>query len=344
MINLNEEKYSDLPLLTSEELFKIVEAYDVFRFYIGHDIDIGRAINSPLRRDSIPSFAVFYASKNNILMYKDFASGDSGDAVKFVSKMFNLGYFDAVSKIAGDFGVAGYNYKKNLSAGPVIQDYKKVKRVYETKVVELKVKRRPWNFKDKEYWKSFGIKKSTLEKYRVSPVSHVFFNDYIMTADSYAYCYMELKDNKVSYKIYQPYSKKNKWLNNANYSVHQGYTQLPESGNLLVITKSLKDVMSLLDVSGISSVAVQAESVTIKDTVMQEYQDRFTNVLLLFDNDEPGIKASEKFSNECCITPIYMPKDIGKDFSDVVKAVGKYNADSIIKEIICGKLESNLFV
>ena len=151
----------------------------------------------------------------------------------------------------------------------------------------------------------------------------MFYNGNPIKLRSVAYAYQEFKDNQVTYKIYQPYSKEFKWTNNTNYTVHQGYRQLPDSGELLVITKSLKDVMSLLDVIGITAVGIQSESVMMKDSVMNEYKRRFTKVICLFDNDDAGKRLSKKYSDKYNVPHFFMPEmeDV-TDFSDLVKAVG----------------------
>ena len=46
------------------------------------------------------------------------------------------------------------------------------------------------------------------------------------------------------FKIYKPYADKyTKWRNNLTELDIQGYKQLPKTGDILVITKSMKDVM-----------------------------------------------------------------------------------------------------
>ena len=174
---------------------------------------------------------------------------------------------------------------------------------------------------DKNFWKSFGIKKSTLERFNVFPVSHVFYNGNAVKSAKYAYVYAEQKDDELTYKIYQPFEDKlKKWINNANYSVHQGYTQLPKSGELLIITKSLKDVMSLHDIIGVPAIGLQSESVMMKDSVMNEYKSRFKKVVCLFDNDDAGMKLSKEFSKRYNVPHFFvLPIKNSKDFSDFVK-------------------------
>jgi hypothetical protein len=329
-INLNSIVFNEI--ITKEDILQHVTQEEVFGFYMGEDIkDLG-VFHSPLREDNIPSFALYFHKHNsNTLMFKDFATNDCGDFVVLVMKMFNLNYSNALLKIAYDFKLGDFNVKADKQE----ITYTNIKQ---KKRVELGVKLRDWTTKDKKFWTSFGITKSTLQKFNVYPISYVFYNQTAVRTHEYAYVYVEQKDDVVSYKIYQPYeSKTKKWINNANYSVHQGYRQLPESGELLIVTKSLKDVMSIHDCLGIPAIGLQSESVMIKPTVMDEYKERFGKVICLFDNDEAGIKLTQEFSKVFGIPYILVPDEYNvTDFSDLVQSQGKDKAVEIFKKLIYG--------
>lgn len=323
-INLNSISFNSL--ITREDILKHVTQEEIYAFYLGEDVSKLGVFHSPLREDNIPSFALYFHKVNrNILMFKDFATGDSGDFVVLVLKMFNLSYSEALKKVAFDMKLAEFNI--NVSQTPI-----QYTKIVQRDSVELGIKIREWQVRDKVYWSAFGIKKKTLEKFNVYPISYVFYNTTAVKTSDYAYAYVEIKDGKVSYKIYQPLeSKIKKWINNANYTVHQGYTQLPASGDLLIITKSLKDVMSLHDCMGVSAIGLQSESVMMKQSVMDEYKSRFKKVICLFDNDEPGKKLSESFTETYNIPHFFVP-ELSKvtDFSDLVKAVGIEEAVKIV--------------
>jgi hypothetical protein len=91
--------------------------------------------------------------------------------------------------------------------------------------------------------------------------------------------------------------------------------------------------MSLHDVAGIPAVGLQAESIMMKESVMYEYKTRFDRVICMFDNDLPGRKFSTRFSSEFGIEEIFMPQDMGKDFSDVVKDYSGQEALEVLTEI-----------
>jgi len=332
MWDLNKKDFKIIPYIEHNALFSRISQEQIFEYYIEEKFTLGRPISSPLRQDEIPSFVIIKANNGNILYY-DFATGETGNPVRFVGNLFGVGYREALYKIACDFDVVTDVY--NLTEEIAREKLPKI----ETKVIrrpnlKLSITSRKWEARDKYFWKSFGIRKSTLEKFNVIPIKYLFFNDRIVQCDRYAYAYKEVKDGYVTYKIYQPYSKKFKWINNTNRTVHQGYRQLPPTGDLLIITKSLKDVMSLYDVCEISSVGLQAESVKVKETVIQEYKKRFKKVYCLFDNDEAGIRLAQKFSSLYNIPLLTLPSDIGKDFSDVVREVGKKRALNIMQELL----------
>lgn len=327
-INLNSIVFNQL--ITFEDILKHVTQEQIYSYYIGEDVSKLGFYHSPLRQDNVPSFALyFHQHKGNILMFRDMATKESGDCIVLVMKLFNISYKQALLKVAVDLGL-----------GTLTVDIKKVETTY-TKIVQkekidLGIKTRKWKIADRDYWSQFGISKNTLIKFNVHPVSHVFYNDSPYKVKTLAYAYLETKDNTTSFKIYQPLEdKKRKWINNANYTVHQGYTQLPPTGDLLIITKSLKDVMSLHDCMGINAIGLQSESVMMKHSVMQEYRKRFNQVICLFDNDEAGKKLSKDFTEEYGIRHFFMPNIEGvTDFSDLVKTLGSTEAVEITKELI----------
>jgi 5S rRNA maturation endonuclease (ribonuclease M5) len=324
--DLNNIQYTTFPDIDVDKLFSTITHYQVFCYYIDEELKLGKPINSPLRKDHIPSFALFKHRAGTIL-YKDFATGEVGDSVRFIQRLKNVTYRQALYIIACDF-----NYvQSNVEVTNKIEKYIKL-QTPSKKPINIGIKKRGWQQCDKEYWGQYEIKRRTLDKFWVCAARLLFFNDALVKPDKHCYAYKEIKDDKTSYKILQPYSDY-KWINNANDSIHQGYRQLPERGELLIITKALKDVMSLHDVTGNPAIGLQAESVSMKSTVMKEYKRRFERVICLFDNDVPGRKFSKRFSSEFDIQEVFMPQEMSKDFSDVVKDYGSQEALGILTEI-----------
>lgn len=199
---------------------------------------------------------------------------------------------------------------------------------------------REWKSHDVLYWKQFGIGKETLELFKVQPIDFIFIGDNCFPADKYAYCFIEMKDGVETYKIYQPYNESYKWINNHNNSVWQGWTQLPQSGHNLVITKSLKDVMALHEL-GFTAVSLQSENLFPKRHVFKQLSDRFKYIEILYDNDYDsetnwGKLFGDKLAKELGLSDCYIPdKYEAKDTSDLIAKYGKNKAKEIIsKEVL----------
>ena len=325
MINLNDKKYQPREL-TKEDLLAKYSEEDIFKNYIG-DFELGEVYRSPIRSDdTIPSFNIFYSKRHGCLLFKDFA-GKRGDCIRFVQALLGLQtYQDAINQIDKDMHT-------HISI-PKTERVEKPRLEKASSTIDIVAK--IWDKHELDWWSQFGITKPTLERYFVYPIHGYYLNkDYIETK-GLTFAYAEYKDNNYTYKIYRPLAtKENKWRTNHPYGVHQGYRQLPHSGEIMIVTKSLKDVMSIWENTDIPAIGVQSETSYIKDSVMDEYKFRFDKVLTLFDNDRQGTDQAETYIKLYDIPSIFIPKEYEcKDFSDLVKKMGKKNAIEIFQILI----------
>jgi hypothetical protein len=208
----------------------------------------------------------------------------------------------------------------------------------------LQRKTREWKLYDIHYWLKYGIDYNTLVKYNVKPIEYIFLNNTIVKADKYAYCFTEFKDNLETYKIYQPFNTKYKWINNHDYSVWQGWSQMPEKGDYLIITKSLKDVMAIVNTTSFYAVSLQAESVHPKTNIIDELKERFEDIFLLYDNDYDkstnwGQKYAEKLSNLHRLLNIKIEDSMeAKDYTDLIEKIGVEKAQNYLTKLITNYL------
>jgi hypothetical protein len=325
--------------LNEEEILSRITCIDIFAYYIGKDFKMGRAMCSPLRKDKSPSFTIFRHNSGKFF-FKDFSTGNSGDCFTFLTKMFGITRFNTYRLIDNDFqlGIS----KKSFTAptkqhvGVHIKEFENI----EPSSTTIQIKSRPWNSQeDKTFWSKYGICCTTLNKFNVKPASNVWVNgNLIVSSNKYnpIYAY-DFGEGKV--KIYQPYSKF-KWLSNTNVSDLQGLSQLPKSGDTLVITKSLKDVMCL-DVFGIPSVSPSSESCIIPAEVVSSLYDRFARIYILYDFDRTGISFANKHRKLYGFTPLFFTNGKfntfdykSKDFSDFIALNGVRGAAKLI-EYVC---------
>lgn len=266
--------------------------------------------------------------------WKDFGTGESGDATKLMAKLWHVTYSEALLKIKLDT-------ESKIPRISLIRKYNG--KVHLTGNSTIKVRTREWKDWDVEFWNSFGIPKEFATWCNVYPVSHAFFTKEIdgkkhtvtVPMDKYAYAYFEWKDGKESIKLYQPFSDTMKWLSKHDASVWDLWKQAflfaeKKSDEQLIITSSRKDAMCLWYNLGIPAMSLQGEGYMPKPQVMKQVLDRFKNVYLWYDNDfshkndNPGQDNASKLIelypelHNVCIPDSYKSKDP----SDLVKNCG----------------------
>lgn len=329
----------ELKELNSKNVLSYITQEEIYRFYLAKNFRFNTPFSSPFRVDKNPSFVI----SNKNYRYKDFAMGDSGNCFNFVMQLFNINYNLALIQIVTDFNIrsnfhivnpTGYNnaFKraevKNLSTN-----------LY-TGTVSLKIKQREWEQYDLDYWQSYGISLTYLRLGWIFPISHFFLNDKCYRADKLSYAYIEKKDNKITYKIYQPKNTFKKFISGNTWSTWELWHLLPQTGEDLIITSSRKDALSIIENLQVPAVSFQAESIIPKDIVLKEVLKRFKRVFLFYDNDthkaenngqKMALKLVSKYPE---LINIKIPDEYNsKDFSDFINQ-DKNLAIKIIKEII----------
>lgn len=308
--------------LTVEEILDKVSEEQILAHYFGIK-KIPNVMNSPLRNDKNPSFSIYYRDSYKI-GYFDFATKESGGVFDLLMNTWHMSLNDVLCKIYQD-----------LSEFHLIPDLPiyKSKKLRLNSQYNLKCKIRPWKDHDFEFWNAYGLTKQWLEFGNIYPISDVIIiNDenkkIVLAADKYAYVFIENKDENISIKIYQPYNKKFKWLNNHNSSVWDLWTTLPKEGDKLIITSSRKDALCILAHTGIPTTGLQAESVLPKAHVIDELKTRFTNIYVLYDNDfDKSTNYGQLYGNHLATTfnlyNLCIPTNLqSKDPSDLRKNHG----------------------
>lgn len=311
--------------LTLEGILSKTTEYDIYRYYLTDGFTIGKVMKSPFRQDKNPSFGIFKSSQTGQLLFKDQATGQTGNCIDFVRAMENCTYKAALVKIL-----------KNINKGSLKISTKgiDIQESYKTTSKAISFIRRNFCQSDDNYWMQYYINRDDLKYFKIFPISEYWINGIVQPwgykASNPGYVYMIY--NKV--KIYKPLeSKKNKWITNcSNYDI-QGYEQLPYKGDLVVITKSLKDVIVLYKL-GYNAVAPQGENHTIPKEVIADLKKRFTKIVLLYDNDEAGFKGSAKLRDKYSIPEIFIPDIQFKDISDYVKANGLERGKELVNNLL----------
>ena len=298
--------------LSLKDLLEKLDDYTIYSYYLG-SFKPKTLMNSPLRPDDkIPSFAIF-PSKTGDLLFKDHGTGESGNALKFMKLYRQLDTREEIER----------ELLKIVKCVNPTQTARKAVRVAENASTTLiGIVRQPFTEVDKQYWKQFHISTDTLRLFNVFSIKYFLCNNIVRGVykeDNPMYAYKV--DDK--FKIYRPLaSKYTKWRTNLNNTNIQGYAQLPEKGNLLIITKSLKDVMCLYEM-GFTAISPSSETTFLPDNVLKSLHKRFKNIIILYDRDQAGVKNARQYSKEYGLDAIFIHKKFkAKDVSDAVKANG----------------------
>lgn len=288
-------------------------------------------INSPFRKDDKPSFSLYFNDEGNVL-YKDFATDEKGTVYHAIMRLFNTSFDEMVQKVYND--VINGKISSNGTQLGVRRSYSSHER---TNGVRIDICPRQWKPWDIEYWSSFGITTDWLDYADVYPITHYFLtkNDktFTMRAEKYAYAYVERKENRITIKVYQPLCPMYKWpANNNDGSTIALWSKIPAYGDVVCVCSSVKDALCLWSNTGIPAVALQGEGYPMSNHAINDLKSRFKRVLIILDNDIPGLEYSTKLAKSTGFKNIVLPFfKGGKDISDYYKVVN--NKQKFIKDI-----------
>ena len=318
------------PKITKELLLSKYSAEQFFEFYLGVTVKKGLFCSpSVIRNDKTPTCA-FYKDQKGNLKYKDFA-GPTFDFVGCVMYIYNCNYYKALQIIANDFG---FIHSDKLEVHPAKIPYSgNILEKTEKAKIQVEIK----EFDDKElgWWRDFGICLKTLKKFKVFSIKSVFLNGvYFMSSSEqcpiYGYYGGEDSENNELWRLYMPTKRKYRFLTNWNSNMIQGSKQLPKSGEYVVITKSLKDVMALYEF-GITAIAPNSENIFLTECQFAKLKSKFKEIYLLYDRDLPGVRSANKIRKKFTdLKVLLMPKT--KDFTDYVKKYGVIKTCNLIEE------------
>ena len=319
MYDKEKAKLSDITL---DWILSRVTEYDIYAHYLGQ-FKVGMIYNSPFRKDKNPSFGIFYSKRTKQLLFKDHGTGDCGNVIKFVSLYTGIiNYNDILLDIVDKLKITSNT--KLVSSKQYIASTETV----------IGIVRQDFTAEDINYWSQFNICINTLKKFNVNSIKYYLCNGIvkgIYKKENPMYAYKVYNN----FKIYRPLADKyTKWRNNLGQYDIQGFKQLPKTDNLLIITKSLKDVMCLYEM-GISAISPASESTFIPDDVLDNLKKRFKHILICFDRDTAGIKYLRKISLKTGLKPLLVHKKWkAKDISDAIKLNGFENIKNWLYETI----------
>jgi len=295
--------------LSLNDIRQTLSDYDIYAYYMGK-FQVGKLYNSPLRNtDKNPSFAIFPARSGDLL-FKDHGSGQSGNIITFIKLMENTNSIEKVTRTL--LRIRKYVNPSNIATNHY-NTYNHTK---------IGIVRQDWTDIDINYWSKFGISLDTLRLYDVFSIKYYLQNDVVRgiyndKSPMYAY---KVGDK---FKIYRPLaSKYTKWRTNLSNDDIQGLKQLDTMKDILIITKSLKDVMVLHEM-GYAAISPSSETTFIPTEILPFITKDFKDVYILFDRDKTGMERARKFSKKYKFKAFFVNKKFkAKDISDAVMLNG----------------------
>lgn len=318
------------PNITKEFLLSKFSQETFFEHYLGIPVKKGLFVSpSIIRPDHKPTCA-FYKNGAGVLKYKDFA-GPTFDFVGCVMHIYQCSYYKALKIIANDFGLIP---DSKLEVHPPKIEYSGYE-LETTESAKIEVETKPFSKKELKWWSDFGIGSATLKRFKVYSIKSVFLNGLYFSSSTdsspiYGYYGGTNSKNEELWRLYMPTKRNYRFLSNWSSTMIQGSKQIPKSGEYIVITKSLKDVMALYEF-GIPAIAPNSENLFLTNAQFDKLSQKFQDIYLLYDRDLPGVRAAQKIRKKFTnVHILLMPKV--KDFSDYVKKYGIMKTFNLVEE------------
>lgn len=320
------------PQITQQYVEKFATPEQLMFRYTGLVPKANKLYKSPFRKEERPSCS-FYIGKSGDLLLRDFGAGTSSSWMNIIMQTHNCSFGRAIRIAAEDLGLVKASSPRQVCK---LIEIPKV----ESSLTNLQVQIKNFTKEELEWWRTFGINETTLDKYNVFSIQTTFINGVIHTFSNanfpiFGY-YLGKSDDIEIWKIYLPKNanKGYRFLTNAKESIIQGWKQLPKSDDLVVITKSLKDVM-LLSKLGLPACAPNSENVFLSEQRIDNLKQRFKNVVVLFDNDLAGIRAMIKLKKQYPeFYYCFIPRRYSKDLSDFCKKYGLDKTKKLVNKYL----------
>lgn len=323
------------PTITKQYLLDRASQETYLEYYLGIPVKKG-LFKSPLRADNNPTCS-FYRNKNGDIILKDFSGAFYGNFISVVMYKYSLTYYKALKQIATDFGyISCPKYRKNPK--PVTVSTTEFK---ESKEANIQVEIQDFSKEELDWWMQFGVTEKILKKFRVFSCKTIFLNGNFFTSSTkncpiFGYYRGKNENETELWRIYFPFHKKNdfKFLSNWKSFLLQGSKQLPKEGDLLVVTKSMKDVMCLYSL-GITAIAPISENLFLTESQFSKLKTRFKRIIAFYDNDLPGIHNMNKIRKSFDVKCVWIPRSYGaKDISDFHKMYGCEKTKELIQQCL----------
>lgn len=306
--------------LTKQYILSCVSQQEIFEYYLNIQVEEQTLFKSPIRKDTHPTCS--FKWHGNTLLYRDWAEHRTYNCFDLLSRIYHVEFTRVLGIIYEDMILE----KKVPRQSIITENNSHTKDKRNIKVQTLTA------FQPEviDYLKSFHLTLQQVKKFKIIPISHVWLDDTIVWKynpkdPAIAYYFGKAGENQ-RWKIYFFNRDNYRFMGNTNRI--NGWVQLPNNGELCVITKSLKDV-ACLDLFNIPAISMQNETTIPYDYIIEELRSRFTHIISLYDFDYTGIVNANKLKKLYNIPYVFLTNGRfnttnykAKDFSDYLRDFG----------------------
>ncbi len=327
------------PDITPELILENVSQKEIFEHYLDITVKLNELFVSPLRSDQHPTCNFNWY--NGMLYYRDWAEERPKDCFNIVQELFQCDFYQALIIIKTDL-LDGKDlripsnsnaYHRSRSSNQTDKSSKK----------RIRVKISKFHVENVKYLQQYGITSQQVKKYNVFSINKLWLDGRLCYTHNskdpcLAYYFGKTESGDQRWKIY--FYKRDVYRFIGNTNRINGLVQLPEKGDQLVITKSLKDVMCL-DRLGVPAIAMQNETTIPYDYIIENLKKRFTNLYSFYDFDRTGVVNANKLKKLYNIPYIFLTNGKlkttdyeAKDISDFIVLNGLRGAEKFLNN--CG--------
>lgn len=321
--------FSQINTITKEEILTKISEEELWKYYCHNFKEVGKLFISELRTDNTPTCGL-YLSNSDILYYKDFGTGEHYDIFNYIIKKYNCSYHESLNIVSSDFKIS--EIKNNIDP-EIILSNDTIKLKEKSKI---EVFNQPFNLTDYNYWNQYEITLEQLAFWQISSLKA-----YYLIKGNNRWLFSCTRNNPIYHynfndkeKIYRPYANVGKFLYLGEGLLIEGYEQLSKTGDLLIITKSYKDVICLYN-SNYSAISFNSESKFIPNEIINELSSRFKQIMILYDNDAVGRNNAKLLQTRFNFKVLEIPiKSDCKDYSDYIKKFKLKEGKKLLKKLI----------
>jgi hypothetical protein len=327
--------------ITKDFVLSRLSDQQIIEYYLNTKLQYSNLISSPFREDRNPSFGIKYNGDKFIA--KDFSTNETFDCFSIVQKLYGCNFQEALKIISNDFKLMDISTNATRM---LFNSSDSIKSSIKKNIITIE--KQEYTLTDRNYWSNYHIDTETLKLFNVHSCKYVWLNGslcriYNHKNPVYAYEFHQ------SYKIYCPLTqnKKTKWLFSGSQNDIEGYDYFMTkclldpikkftSENILIITKSLKDVMCLYKL-GYQSISLQGEMNSLSNKIYEEVKQRgIEHIYSLYDNDKGGKQGTAHLTSQYSdIIPLFIPDQYGtKDLSDFIRVYGLNDAQMLIDSLL----------